>query len=297
MKVFVFQHDQQLLQQLDYQFSAREESLEAIAVNFDVIGGMVDLEALFDQYQPSYFLIVAQLPFSADELGRKQFKSNIERIERCARNAAKPVIFLSSAMVFDGKKLGYKETDLASPNHNTAKLYLELEKLISRRSKQHIILRTSWLFCQQPQNFMTNVIDYACNHDTIGLNSAGKGCPTAMADLARVLVAMMLQLELTQEAWGTYHYSCSDPVIGFQFIESIVAQASQFDARLVPSDIRFAHLADPCDAFYFEPVILKCDKIRSVFGIHQKTWRSYLSDTVKQYFAQSQSSVEPIYER
>ena len=110
-----------------------------------------------------------------------------------------------------------------------------------------------------------------------------------------VLVAMMLQLELTQEAWGTYHYSCSDPVIGFQFIESIVAQASQFDARLVPSDIRFAHLADPCDAFYFEPVILKCDKIRSVFGIHQKTWRSYLSDTVKQYFAQSKS-VEPIYE-
>ena len=290
MKVLVFQQDNQLFAQLRAQLDERVEDIVPIPVVLDVIGTMVDVDALVATHEPSYFLCVAQLSPSADELAQKRFRANVELIERAARKAGIAIIFLSSAMVFDGKKLGYKESDSVNPLSETAKVYTALETLIRRKSSRHIILRSSWLFSARPHNFLTNVIDYACANESISLNSAGKASPTAMADLVRVIIAMLLQLEFTQEAWGTYHYTCSDAVIGFQFIESIVAQASQYDERLSPSNMLFAHEAAPCDDFYFEPVVLKCDKIRSVFGVHQKTWRSYLPTAVKTYFELEQAA-------
>ena len=54
-----------------------------------------------------------------------------------------------------------------------------------------------------------------------------------MDDLVRVLIAMILQLDLDSEAWGIYHYASGDTAIGFQFVEAIVAQASQLLQRML----------------------------------------------------------------
>ncbi|MCK5880503.1 MAG: sugar nucleotide-binding protein [Sinobacterium sp.] len=282
MKVLVFRHDNQLYSHFCEQFSARPEEIVAIPVGMDVIGTMVDLGALISQHQPSYFISTAQLAPDADKLSQKRFRANIEYIERVARKERIPFIFMSSAMVFDGKKLGYKEAESLTPKHAVAKVYAELEKLISRKSKRHIILRTSWLFSAKPENFLTQVIDFANVRETICINSAAKSCPTSMSDLARVITGMILQLELTDNAWGIYHYASSDAVLGFQFIEAVVAEASQFE-DISPNNLPFVH--DDCHQaeFYFEPVVLKCEKIRAVFGIHQKTWRQSLTAAVKIY--------------
>ncbi len=285
MKLLVFQQDNQLFAHMREHLDAREEEILPIPVTLDVIGTMVDLDALIEQHQPRFFISVALLAPDADKLSQKRFRANIEQIERVARREGIPFIFLSSAMVFDGKKLGYKESEPTSAQHPVAKVYAELEKLISRKSKKHIILRTSWLFSHKPHNFLTNVVDYACEQAQINVNSAAKGCPTAMEDLVRVLVAMVLQLDLDSDAWGTYHYASGDTAIGFQFVEAIVAQASQFDERIVPSHLPFAHDDRIGGEFYFAPVVLKCDRVRSAFGVHQKSWRQFISAEVKQYFS------------
>ena len=285
MKVLVFRNNNQLFSYFREQLDKRPEDIVAIPVGMDVIGTMVDLDALVEQHKPSYFISVAQLPVNADKLSQKRFRANIEFIERLARKEAIPFIFLSSAMVFDGKKLGYKETESLTPKHPVAKTYAELEKLISRKSKRHIILRTSWLFGAKPDNFLTRVADYASEHQTITINSAAKSCPTSMADISRVLVGMLLQLELTNEAWGIYHYVSSDTALGFQFLEAIVAQASQLDEDISPNNLPFIHDDTLDSEFYFEPIVLKCEKIRAVFGIHQKSWRQSIGTEVKNYYA------------
>ncbi len=283
MKVLVFRHNNQLFSHLREQLDAREENIVPIPVGMDVIGTMVDLDALLEQHQPSYFISLAQLSPRADKLSQKRFRANIEYIERVARKAGIPFIFLSSAMVFDGKKLGYKEAEHLTPKHAVSKTYAELEKLISRKCKRHIILRTSWLFSDKSANFLTRVIDYASQQNPMLLNSAAKSCPTSMEDLSRVIVGMILQLELTDDAWGIYHYASSDAALGFQFVEAIVAQASQFDGRITPNNLSFVHDDHYESDFYFEPVVLKCDKVRAVFGIHQKSWRPSVSAAVKLY--------------
>lgn len=283
MKVLVFRHNNQLYSHFREQCDTRLESITAIPVGMDVIGTMVDLSALVALHQPSYFISLAQLSPSADKLSQKRFRANIEQIERAARKEGIPFIFLSSAMVFDGKKLSYKETENLTPQHPVAKTYAELEKLISRKGRRHIILRTSWLFSERPDNFLTHIIDYASEHDTIPINSAGKSCPTAMDDIARVVVAMILQLELTNDAWGIYHYASGDSALGFQFSEAVVAQASKFEKTIAPNNLPFVHDDSYLSDFYFEPVVLKCEKIRAVFGIHQKSWRQSLGATVKSY--------------
>jgi len=284
MKLLVFRQENHLFTHLREQLDARLEDIVPIPVALDVIGTMVDLDALLKQHQPSFFLSIASLAPDADKLSQKRFRANIEHIERVARREGIPFIFLSSAMVFDGKKPGYKEAEMTSPKHPVAKIYVDLEKLISRKSKRHIILRTSWLFSHKDNNFLTHVIEHAGEQELIRVNSAAKGCPTAMEDLARVLVAMLLQLNLTNEAWGVYHYASSDTAIGFQFVEAIVAQASQFDERIVPSSLPFSHDDEIGGDFYFEPVVLKCERLRSVFGIHQKPWRKFIGANVERYF-------------
>jgi dTDP-4-dehydrorhamnose reductase len=106
MKVLVFRHNNQLFTHMREQFDARPENIVAIPVIMDVIGTMVDLDALVSQHCPRYFISIAQLSPNADKLSQKRFRANIEHIERVARKEGVPFIFLSSAMVFDGKKTG-----------------------------------------------------------------------------------------------------------------------------------------------------------------------------------------------
>ena len=128
------------------------------------------------------------------------------------------------------------------------------------------------------------MIHHASKQKIISVNSAGKGCPTASVDLARVLVAICLQVDLDIDVWGVYHYASSDASIGFQFIETLLSQAAQFDNKIDAKNVLFEHNDAEKALFFFEPVVLKCQKVLDTFGIHQKPWRSMIADRVKDYY-------------
>lgn len=255
-----------------------------LPVNWRAIAQTVDLDELIKLHQPSYILFAVSLPCDADAAEIKKFLHCFEMLERTARKTAIPVLFLSSARVFDGRKRICNELDVPNATDAVAQAYMSCENLLSKKSRRHIILRSSWLYAASGDNFMRAVLDGCVTNDLLSFNSAGKGCPTALDDLARVLIAMLLQLGLTSQAWGLYHYVSSDPALGFQFVEAIVAQASQFNAAVNSKQLRFEHSAEPRSDFYFEPVVLSCEKILANFGIHQKPWRALIGASVKQYF-------------
>lgn len=284
MKLLIVRDQSQLSTQIAALADSRVEEICTVPVAWQAIGETVDLNRVIEQQQPDYLICAVMLPLDSNKQTIKQFRHTFEALERCARRLRIPLIFLSSAYVFEGGKLGYSEEDECQPLTDLGKLYLDLEQHIQKKLKRHIILRTSWLYSGGGDNFLTSVIDYAGDNMLISVNSAGKGCPTATQDLARILLAILLQVDLGAQAWGIYHYASSDPAIGFQFVEAIVAQASQYDERINPKQLHFEHNDKGEGAFSFEPVILNSRKIMDVFGVQQKPWRSMLAPAVKEYF-------------
>lgn len=284
MKLLVIRDQHEFATQLREQLDLRAEIILPVPVAWDAIGDSVDINKLVEQQDPDYIICAVHLPVDSSKNVFKKFKLAVEQVERCSRKYSLPLIFISSGAVFDGSKLGYSECDEHCSNNEYGKFYADLETHIAKKVRKHVILRTTWLFSAYGDNFLTSVIGYASDNRLISVNSAGKGCPTSIQDVARVVIAIILQLDLGAECWGVYHYASSDAAIGFQFIEAIVAQASQYDESIDASQLSFEHDDASIGKFYFEPVVLKCQKLLDTFGIHQRPWRSSLAATVKEHF-------------
>lgn len=207
----------------------------------------------------------------------------VKNLVRLTRNKKLPLIYVSSSAVFTGEELHYVESDATNNTSDTGKIHRQLEKIVSKHPLS-LIIRTGWIFSEAGDNFLTRVIEYAQTDRVISVNSAGKGCPTASVDLARVILAICLQLPLSSSVYGTYHYCSSDAAIGYQFIETALTHAAKYDTKIDPKNIRFEHRESETSPFYFEPVVMDCQKLLETFGIHRKPWRSMIAQTVKSCF-------------
>ena len=284
MKFLLIQDNSQLLSYFREAVRSRVEEIIAVPVQWrSLVSGKVDLELLGQQHRPSYFVFAVNLRQDATAVEIKEYQRCFEWVERTARKYLIPVIFISSAQVFDDSKRVFHEADEPKAKTPVAGAYIDCEKLLSKKSRRHIILRSSWLYSAK-DDFVSHAIECAANGILISFNSEGKSCPTSLEDFSQVLLAILLQLELGAETWGIYHYVSSDTALGFQFLEAIVAQASQFDGDIDVGGLRFDHNNEDTPPFYFEPVILSCQRLLSDFGIHQRSWRQMLAVAVRRYF-------------
>lgn len=293
MKLLVVRDQHEFASHLCRLLELRQEDLTAVPVAWEAIGETVSLQKLLEQQQPDYLICAVRLPQDAGKNIFRQFQRLVEQLERSSRKHGLPLVFLSSAAVFDGLRRPVAEDEPCNYISEYGRFYAALEERVRQKLRKHIILRTTWWFSAGGENFLGEVIDHASTNALISLNSAAKGCPTCEQDIARVVIAILLQMDVGAENWGTYHYASADTALGFQFMESIVAQASQFDSNINPKNLFFEHNDNPAAEFYFEPVVLLCQRLLDAFGIHQRSWRSYLSPMVRAHF----ESMRPVEER
>lgn len=285
MRLLVLRDQHDFVARLQGQLASRPENITLIPVAWDAIGDTVNLQQLIDQQQPDFLVCAVFLPVSAGPKTVRRFHGMVEQVGRAARKNTLPLVFFSSGAVFDGTRIAYQESDEPCPSTDYGALYAELEAQISKKVSKHLIIRSTWLYGACGDNFMTAVLGHVMQGQLIRVNSAAKSCPTSINDLARVLLAILLQLDAGADSWGTYHYVSADTALGFQFIEAILAQASQFDAAIDAAHLHFEHHDQPDPVFYFEPVILQCDKLLENFGIHQRPWRQLLPAVVREHFS------------
>ena len=284
MKLLVVHDQHRLADHISQQLSPRVEDIHVLAIDWLKLADLDDAVAWLKQQSIDRMICAVALSNTASPADKAQLTDCLEKLCLVAAASKMPLMFLSSAAVFTGAKHHYNEDDEPQPLNDIGVLYLQLEGLISRRLSNYIILRSSWIFSSHADNFLSQVIESAAADQLISLNSAGKGCPTAIADLSRVFLAMVLQLDVGAENSGIYHYCSSDPALGFQFMEAILAQASQFNENIDAKNQRFSHDDNIQGLLYFEPVVLHCDQLLDDFGIHQKPWRLMLSAAVNAYF-------------
>jgi dTDP-4-dehydrorhamnose reductase len=95
------------------------------------------------------------------------------------------LIHYSTDYVFDGRKQGaYIEEDTPNPQSAYGKSKLLGELLVQQNCPDHLILRTSWLFGKNGNNFIRTIVGAAKNGKPLRVVDDQKGSPTYSRDLA-----------------------------------------------------------------------------------------------------------------
>lgn len=110
------------------------------------------------------------------------------------------LFYISTDYVFDGTKDGlYEETDEVNPKSIYGKTKFGGEEEV-RRNPNHFIVRISWVFGINGNNFIKTMLKLSDNHKELNIVNDQIGSPTYTVDLSRLLVDMS-----ETEKYGTYN--------------------------------------------------------------------------------------------
>jgi dTDP-4-dehydrorhamnose reductase len=193
-----------------------------------------------------------------------------------------PLIHVSTDFVFDGRRRSpYREDDPPAPLSVYGQSKLAGEEAIRDRLRQHVIIRTAWLYAVYGQNFVKTILRLAAEKETLRVVSDQHGCPTLASDLAQALVTLAERTQQPDAAfWGTYHYCGRGVTTWHGFALAIV----QFARRQIPLKVRQLEAITtdqyPVPARRPAYSVLDCSKIEAVFGISTQPWKQRLEATL-----------------
>ena len=184
------------------------------------------------------------------------------------------LVQLSTSYVFDGRKQSaYLSSNPGNPIGQLGIWQWECEQVMRTVLRRHILLRTGWGL----QRFIGKVVE-AVDHDgALCLSSRHRGQPVAASDLARVISAILMQLDCGAEVWGTYQYAGAEEISQYE-LGLAIADLPEVDGQ---GEDRAVHVMDEQPAWgAVEPAnaILGCTKIRNTFGVKQLPWRTALAE-------------------
>jgi dTDP-4-dehydrorhamnose reductase len=248
------------------------------------------IQQALDRFMPDYVINTAAFNNvdAAEHEPERCFRVNRDAVKNLAVECGAlsiPLIHLSTDHLFDGHYAsGYSEDDDASPLGVFGESKRQGEDLLRQYQPKNIILRVSWVFSARGDNYLLRTLENARKHSAIETADDRQGCPTSAADVGRVILAMIKQLENGADAWGTYHYCGAEVTTRYRFTEAILAAAGQYEELktmdLVPVSSRALHVEVERPA----SSVLKCKKLLSTFGIRQRPWRSELIAVLRQIY-------------
>lgn len=138
-----------------------------------------------------------------------------------AAKADARLVYISTDYVFDGRgKRPYTEFDAPAPLSVYGKSKLAGERQVKNFSDKFFIVRTSWLYGLNGNNFVKTMLNLAKEKSEISVVNDQIGTPTFTQDLARFL-EKLIQTDL----YGVYHASNSGSCSWFDFALTIFRQA------------------------------------------------------------------------
>ena len=200
----------------------------------------------------------------------------------CDKNRI-PIIHISTDYVFDGSKgQPYAESDPVSPLGIYGKSKEKGESKLRSILKQHIILRTSWLYSAYGNNFVKTMLKLGKEKKIIKVVSDQYGCPTCAADLAEAVVNISKQITQNFKiAWGTYHYCGLGITTWHEFAKAIFEIASQYQNYKVSSVEAITTAQYPTKTKRPAFSALDCGLFKKHFGINIKPWQESLEKTIE----------------
>ncbi len=201
------------------------------------------------------------------------------------------LVHLSSDMVFAGSREGlFSEDDTPVPATPVGEYFLRAEQSVAAHCPRHILLRTGWIYSDRAGNPFADLQQQLVRGvETLHMPAGPTVFPVSPADVARVLLTMVLQAEHGCADWGSYHYSAREAVPWQDFVQAAVAVTQQLTGRPAPGLVWTE--ADE-QAMSATGAQLGCRRILGTFGVRQRDWQQELERCLAAAFSDRQQTPE-----
>ena len=198
-----------------------------------------------------------------------------------------PIIHFSTDYVFDGlKHEPYIETDIVNPQSVYGQTKWQGEEGV-RNHKQHIILRTSWVFSSHGQNFLKTILKLIQEKTSLNVVSDQIGTPTsseALADVTYKIVEAILN-DPNFKDFGTYHMTLDNETNWYRYACFITDEAKRLGLQtlMTSQDIK-AISSDAYPTLAKRPMNSRLDttKIKKTFMLELPHWEEEVKKVLKE---------------
>jgi dTDP-4-dehydrorhamnose reductase len=266
------------------------ELLDVIAVgrpDFD-LGALTDPTPLFAAMRPD--VIVNAAAYTAVDQAETDREAALAingagagAVARAAAELGAPIIQLSTDYVFDGAATRpYREDDPTAPINFYGRSKLAGEEAVRAATPNHAILRTSWVYAPEGQNFLRTMLRLAGDRDEIRVVADQHGTPTSALDIAAAIEQVARNLVANPDApllRGLFHLTDSGVTTWAGFaaeIFTISAESGGPRARVVP----IATSDYPTPARRPARSQLDTTKITRVHNLRPKPWTQALREAM-----------------
>lgn len=197
------------------------ECYGATRKDFDLCNFFI-MEKFITEYNPDVIIHCAAYTAvdkaeDEPEVCRAVNAGGTENIAKICKKIDAKMLYISTDYVFDGTKVGHYEVDdLPNPINVYGKTKLEGERAVQKILDKYFIVRISWVFGQNGNNFVKTMIRLGKERKEINIVSDQIGCPTYTVDLAELLVDMV-----QTDKYGIYHVTNAGECSWAEFAEEI----------------------------------------------------------------------------
>jgi dTDP-4-dehydrorhamnose reductase len=200
-----------------------------------------------------------------------------------ARALGAGLIHFSTDYVFDGiANRPYLESDPPNPLGMYGQSKLDGERAIQAAGGIYLILRTSWVYSLRRDSFVTKVLSWARQQETIKVVSDQVSNPTWARQLAEITAQLLAQAAGNPVGWlaergGLYHLAGSGHASRLEWAEAILRldprREEQVARQVLPA--LTADFPTPARRPLFSA--LNCERFASVFSLRLPPWQDALA--------------------
>jgi dTDP-4-dehydrorhamnose reductase len=156
-----------------------------------------------------------------------------------ARRARVPMVYISTAGVFDGEKDGpYTEYDQPNPLNMYGRSKYEGELAVRELVDEHYVIRAGWMVgggAKKDHKFVSRILDQLrAGATTIYAVTDKLGTPTYTPDFARCFLPL-----IESELYGLYHMACGGEGSRYDVAAHILEMLGRRDVALEPVGSEF----------------------------------------------------------
>lgn len=185
------------------------------------------------------------------------------------------LIHISTDYVFDGTNYKpYVETDIPNPQSVYGQTKLDGELAMQQINPANsIIIRTSWVYSRFGNNFVKTMLRLAETTDEISVVSDQIGSPTNAADLAKLILYVLPQLDNNEVE--IFHYSNEGVCSWYDFAQAIFEISN---SQTLVNPIETVQYPTPAKRPEFS--VLNKKKIKTAYGLKIEGWYLSLKRTI-----------------
>lgn len=218
---------------------------------------------------------------------------SVEHAATLAQAHGVPLVYISTAGIFDGQKEHYDDWDQPNPLGVYARAKYMGEMVVQMRVSRHYIFRAGWMMGGGPRKdkkFINKLMkQLASGVDELHIVNDKLGTPTYTIDFARNLAAM-----IATRYYGLYNMVCGGETGRLEVAEELI--------RLLGLDGKVRIKPVQSDYFvkeYFAPRPPCESLVNYKLGLRgmnlMRDWRVALKDYLKDYFVDHVKSFAPRY--